>query len=47
VPIEPSKAKLADLSPEDIYTLNSIPRVKIERENHGKFAVNDLVVELA
>ena len=47
VPTEPSKAKLADLSPEDIYTLNSIPRVKIERENHGKFAVNDLVVELA
>lgn len=47
VPAEPSGAKLGDLSPEDIYTLNAIPRVKIEREKHGKFALNDLVVELA
>ncbi len=29
VPTKPSHAKLSELSPEDIYTLNSISRVKI------------------
>jgi len=47
VPAQPSQTKLSELSPEDIYTLNSIPRVKIDRNQHGGFALNDLVVELA
>jgi len=32
VPTEPSSYKLSDLSPEDIFTLNSIPRVKLDRD---------------
>lgn len=47
VPPTPSSAKLSDLSPEDFYTLNAIPRVKIDRDQHGNFALNDLVLELA
>ena len=47
VPATPSQTTLSELSPEDIYTLNSVPRVKIDRNQHGKFALNDLVVELA
>jgi hypothetical protein len=46
VPATPSQATLSELSPEDIYTLNSVPRVKIDPNQHGKFALNDLVVEL-
>lgn len=47
VPPQPSQAKLSELNPEDIYTLNSIPRVKIDRDEHGGFALNDLVLELS
>lgn len=35
------------MSPEDLFTLNSIPRVDIDRKQHGNFALNDLVIELS
>jgi hypothetical protein len=35
------------LSAEDILTLNSIPKVNIDRKKHEKFAINDLVLELS
>lgn len=30
-----------------MYTLNSMPGVKIDRKEHGKYSVNDLVLELS
>lgn len=47
VPTEPSRLSLRDMSDKDFYTLNSIPRVDIDRrQDHSKFALNDLVLEL-
>ena len=38
---------LKSLSPDDFYSLNSIPKVDFERKQHGDFALNDLIVEVA
>ena len=38
---------IAELSAEDIFSLNQIPGVHISRDNHGKYALNDLVLELS
>jgi hypothetical protein len=35
------------LKAEEIKTLNSLPKVEIIRETHGKFSLNDLCVELS
>ena len=35
------------MSAEDIFALNQIPNVELCREKHGKFALNDLVLELS
>lgn len=47
VPKSHSKQSLEDLSAEDIFALNQIPNVELSREKHGKFALNDLVLELS
>merc|ERR1712166_1728419 len=35
------------LSAEDIFTVNQIPNVEIDRKKHGGFALNDLILELS
>lgn len=35
------------LSAEDIFTLNQIPNVSLERKKHGNYALSDLVLEVA
>lgn len=35
------------MSADDIFTLNSIPRVEIDRQKHGNYAINDIIVELS
>lgn len=48
VPKQYSRLSIADsLSAEDIYALNSVPKVNIDRERHENFALNDLVLELS
>lgn len=47
VPREPSSLNFSAISGEDLYTLNSIPRVELKRENHNDYALNDLVLELS
>lgn len=47
VPKEPSKLTLNDVDAKSFYALNSISRVGIERERHGQYALNDLVLELS
>lgn len=43
-----SKSTLGEaLSAEDIFTLNQIPNVEIDRAAHGQYSVNDLVLELS
>ena len=43
-----SKSTLEEaLSAEDIFTLNQIPNVEIDRAAHGQYSVNDLVLELS
>jgi hypothetical protein len=35
------------LSNEDMFALNQIPNVKLDRKKHGGYAVSDLVLELS
>lgn len=46
LPELPAKLRISDLSPEDLYTFNSLPGVSFTRESHGGYALNDLVLEL-
>lgn len=47
VPETESKLRIDNLSPEDMYTLNSMPHVELKREVHGGYALNDIVLELS
>lgn len=47
LPIYPTSLTFGDLEAKNLYTLNSINNVEIERDKHGKYAVNDLVLELS
>jgi hypothetical protein len=47
VPEVPSSLKIEDLKPEEMFALNSLPKVELLREKHGKFSLNDLCVELS
>ena len=47
LPDTPSSIMLKALSPDDFYSLNSIPKVDFERKQHGDYALNDLIVEVA
>ena len=38
---------MLNISAEDYYTLNTIPRVQLDRVKHGKYALSDLVLELS
>jgi len=43
-----SKMQLGDaLTAEDIFSLNQVSNVEIDRSQHGSYAVNDLVLELS
>lgn len=42
-----TQSSINDLRAEDVYTLNRIPNVDIDRERHGAFGLSDLVLELA
>lgn len=46
LPVHESKLSMKDIDAKNYYALNSIPRVHIDRDMHGKFALNDLVLEL-
>ena len=35
------------LTAEDIFALNQVPNVEIDRKKHGSYALNDLVLELS
>ena len=47
VPKEASKLTINEVDAKSLYALNSISRVALEREAHGQFALNDLVLELS
>ena len=48
VPSQPTRLSLAEaLSPEDVYALNSLPRVHIDDEQKRAIALNDLLLELS
>ena len=47
VPSTESKLKISSMSAEDMYTLNAIPHVELKREEHGNYALNDVVLELS
>jgi len=47
VPDVESKLKISSISPDDMYSLNSIPHVELKREEHGNYALNDIVLELS
>lgn len=43
-----SKLSLADsLNAEDFYAFSQIPNVDLNLQEHGKFALNDLILELS
>lgn len=47
IPRNYSKHSLNKLSGEDIFALNQIPGVKFDREKHGNYALNEIVLELS
>ena len=47
LPTAPTKLTIGDVDAKSLYALNSISRVQLERERHGAFSLNDLVVELS
>ena len=47
LPATPTKLTLGDVDAKSLYALNSISRVQLERERHGAFSLNDLVLELS
>lgn len=47
VPKTHSNLTIKDVDAKSLYSLNSISRVALERDRHGTFALNDLVVELS
>jgi len=48
LPKNHSQTNLGDaLSAEDVFTLNSIPNVKLIKKTHGIFSLNDLVLEMS
>jgi len=47
VPESPSNLKIENLTPEDLYALNNLPGVLIERKKHSNFSVNDIVLEMS
>ena len=38
---------MSALQADELYALNSLPKVEIDRQSSGHFALNDLCVELA
>ena len=36
-----------DIDAKNFYTLNTIPRVELDRERHGSYSINELVLELS
>lgn len=46
LPANHSHKKINSVSAEDLFTLNSIPRVEIDRSKHGNYALNDIILEL-
>jgi len=47
LPSSHTKLTIGDVDAKSLYALNSISRVQLERERHGAFSLNDLVVELS
>jgi hypothetical protein len=47
LPDTESKLTLNDIDAKNFYVLNSIPKVNIDRDMHGKYSLNDLVLELS
>jgi hypothetical protein len=47
LPDTESKLTLNDIDAKNFYALNSIPKVNIDRDMHGKYSLNDLVLELS
>jgi hypothetical protein len=47
LPQASTKLTIGDVDAKTLYALNSISRVSLERERHGTFSLNDLVLELS
>ena len=48
VPRQNSSLSIADgLFAEDLFALNQVPGVELDLKKHGKFALNDVVLELS
>jgi hypothetical protein len=47
VPNKSSSLLINDLDAAEVYALNSISGVALDRDLHGKFGLSDLIVELS
>jgi nicotinamide mononucleotide adenylyltransferase len=47
LPERESRLTLNDIDAKNYYALNSIPKVQFDRDVHGSFSLNDLVMELS
>ena len=47
LPSRPTSLSVNKLSKNDFKTLNSVPKVSINSENHGQFALSDVLLEVS
>ena len=47
VPAHHTNLTIKDVEAKSLYALNSISRVSLERDRHGSYSVNDIIVELS
>lgn len=47
VPSVPTSNTIAKIDHKSLYALNSLANVKIDRDLHGQFSLNELVLELS
>lgn len=47
VPKHHTKNELETVSDKDLNTLNKLSLVELSKETHGKFSLNDLILELS
>lgn len=47
VPSQVSTLTIGDIEAKNLYTLNSISRVELNRDLHGEYALSDVIVELS
>ena len=47
LPAKPTDRKIVDMDAKTFYALNSLANVSFNRELHGEYSINEIVLELS